>query len=111
MERRYCFKGVPIKWDKTGIYCCESSEQGFSDPHPSGRHALHGRGNANLRSIVAETGEAKTLLRTYLWLQMEPLESVWSLHNMVVTLLGKGELNFLFLFSNEVSVKFVPVKW
>ena len=37
-------------------------------------------------------------------------ESVWSLHNTVMTS-GKEGLYFLFLFSNEVSVEFVPVKW
>lgn len=66
-------KGHFINGIKLGFYCCESSEQAFLTHSPSGRHALRGRGNSNLRSIVAETGEAKTLLRTYLWLQMEPL--------------------------------------
>ena len=71
-------------------------------------HALHGRGNSTLRSIVAETGEADNVKKAFV-APYGGSESVWALHNTVMTS-GKEGLNFLFLFSNEVSVEFVPVK-
>lgn len=72
-------------------------------------HALRGRGNSTLRSIVAETVEADNVKKAFV-APYGGSESVWSLHNTVMTLLGKEGLYFLFLFSNEVSVEFVPVK-
>lgn len=74
-------------------------------------YAFHGRVNSTLRSIVAETGEDKTVLREKTFLApYGGSESVWSLHNTMVTLLCKEELYFLFIFSNELLVKFVPMK-